>query len=60
VLSVPEMPAVQPQAVAEPAPETARSNPLAPPPTGESARDRYEQDCYFVTTGVSDLKRICN
>jgi hypothetical protein len=53
------MPAAGP--TADPATETARDNPLATPPaTGASARERYEQNCYFVTTGTTDLKRICN
>lgn len=62
--AAPEAAAVDTPAAAPPAPSpepsTARVNPLAPPTSGGSARDRYERDCYFVTTGKTDLKRICN
>jgi peptidoglycan hydrolase-like protein with peptidoglycan-binding domain len=46
--------------LAAPGPEIGRPNPLATPRNGGSHRERYQQKCYFVTTGTPELKRICN
>jgi peptidoglycan hydrolase-like protein with peptidoglycan-binding domain len=54
-----EMPVV---AAPSPSPApTASDNPLATPARSQSgsARERYERNCYFVTEGKPDLRRVC-